>query len=169
MNERTNERTNKRTNEERSDERTDTRKKGRTEEGTDILTNGRTERRTNKESDGRTDEWTNRRTKERMRERTKERTNRRTNGRVPHQDQHKRRPHKCELKPEVPVPIAPAPLVRFVIAPAPDLALTSSNSVPAEPNLPYSTKHYRTRKLKDGQAGEFWRQYNKKLPYHSCN
>ncbi|KAH3808824.1 hypothetical protein DPMN_137183 [Dreissena polymorpha] len=59
--------------------------------------------------------------------------------------------------------VAPAPLVRFVTAPAPDLALTSSISVPAEPYLPYSTKHYRKRKLEAEQAGEFQRQYNKKL------
>ncbi|KAH3727531.1 hypothetical protein DPMN_053470 [Dreissena polymorpha] len=44
-----------------------------------------------------------------------------------------------EVKHEVPVPIAPAPLVRFVTAPAPDLALTSSISAPAESYLPYST------------------------------
>ncbi|KAH3876492.1 hypothetical protein DPMN_000336 [Dreissena polymorpha] len=37
-------------------------------------------------------------------------------------------------------------------APAPHVALTSSISVPAEPNLWY-----------------FQRQYNKKLPYRSCN
>ncbi|KAH3808607.1 hypothetical protein DPMN_136964 [Dreissena polymorpha] len=68
-----------------------------------------------------------------------------------------------KFKPEVPVPVAPASLVRFVTAPAPDLALTSSISVPAEPYLPYSTKHYRKRKLEAEQAGEFRRQYNKKL------
>ncbi|KAH3854002.1 hypothetical protein DPMN_096541 [Dreissena polymorpha] len=72
-------------------------------------------------------------------------------------------------KQEVPVPVAPAPLVRFVTAPAPDLALTSSISVPAEPYLPYSAKHYRKRKLEAEQAGEFRRQYNKKLSYRTCN
>ncbi|KAH3853094.1 hypothetical protein DPMN_095617 [Dreissena polymorpha] len=68
-----------------------------------------------------------------------------------------------KFKPGVPVPVAPAPLVRFMTAPAPDLALTSSISVPAEPYLPYSSKHYRKRKLDAEQAGEFRRQYNKKL------
>ncbi|KAH3735398.1 hypothetical protein DPMN_041925 [Dreissena polymorpha] len=70
---------------------------------------------------------------------------------------------------ELPVHIAPAPLVRFVTAPAPDLVLTSSISVPAEPNMSYSTKHYRKMKLKAEQAGEFRRQCNKKLPYRNCN
>ncbi|KAH3823722.1 hypothetical protein DPMN_125539 [Dreissena polymorpha] len=72
-----------------------------------------------------------------------------------------------EVKHKVPVPNAPAPLVRFVTAPAPDLALTSSIS--AESYLPYSTKHYTKRKLETEQAGEFRRQYHKKLPYRSCN
>ncbi|KAH3843989.1 uncharacterized protein LOC127877285 [Dreissena polymorpha] len=76
-------------------------------------------------------------------------------------------PEVC--KPEVPVPIAPAPTVQFVTAPAPDLAPTSSISAPAEPHLPYSTKHYRKRKLEAEHAGEFRRQYNKKLSYRSCN
>ncbi|KAH3741226.1 hypothetical protein DPMN_047947 [Dreissena polymorpha] len=60
-------------------------------------------------------------------------------------------PEVC--KPEVPVPIAPAPTVQFVTAPAPDPAPTSSISAPAEPHLPYSTKHY--RKLEAEQAGKF--------------
>ncbi|KAH3786658.1 hypothetical protein DPMN_164765, partial [Dreissena polymorpha] len=77
---------------------------------------------------------------------------------------------KGELtRPEVPVPIAPAPTVQFVTTPAPDLAPSSSISAPAEPHLPYSTKHYRKRKLEAEQAREFMRQYNKKLPYRSCN
>ncbi|KAH3721008.1 hypothetical protein DPMN_063920 [Dreissena polymorpha] len=46
---------------------------------------------------------------------------------------------------------------------------TSSISVPAEPYLPYSIKHYRKRKLEAEQAGEFRRQYNKKLSYRTCN
>ncbi|KAH3708033.1 hypothetical protein DPMN_067472 [Dreissena polymorpha] len=75
----------------------------------------------------------------------------------------------CEFKPEVPVTIAPAPTVRSVNAPAPDLAPTSSISVPAEPYLPFSTKHYMKRKLGAEQTGEFRRQYNKMLPNRSCN
>ena len=59
--------------------------------------------------------------------------------------------------------------MRFVIAPAPDLALTLSISVQAEPYLPFSRKHYRKMKLEAEQAGEFQRQYNKMLPYRSCN
>ncbi|KAH3738494.1 hypothetical protein DPMN_045128 [Dreissena polymorpha] len=43
-----------------------------------------------------------------------------------------------------------------------------SGKIPAEPNLWYSTKHDRKRKLEAEQAGEFWRQYNKKLAYYSC-
>ncbi|KAH3727445.1 hypothetical protein DPMN_053380 [Dreissena polymorpha] len=78
-------------------------------------------------------------------------------------------PEVCKPEVPVPVPIAPAPTVQFVTAPAPDLAPTSSISAPAEPHLPYSTKHYRKRKLEAEQAGEFRRQYNKKLPYSSCN
>ncbi|KAH3835006.1 hypothetical protein DPMN_108339 [Dreissena polymorpha] len=72
-----------------------------------------------------------------------------------------------ELKHEVQVPIAPAPLVRFVTVPAPDLAQTSSISAPAEHYLPYSSTHY--RKLEAEQAEEFRRQYHTKLPYRSCN
>ncbi|KAH3863671.1 hypothetical protein DPMN_026660 [Dreissena polymorpha] len=59
--------------------------------------------------------------------------------------------------------------MRFVNAPAPSLALTSSISVTAVPNLSYSTKHYRKRKLEAEQTGEFRRPYNKMLPYRSCN
>ncbi|KAH3808740.1 hypothetical protein DPMN_137098 [Dreissena polymorpha] len=180
MTERTDERTDEQTNERRNgrtkgwtNEQTD----GHTKEGTDILTNGRTDRRTNKGSDGR---QTNGRTDGRNNGRANGQRNERTDTRTdefPIQistkgdriNVRRRILPPGELKPEVPVPIEPAPLVRFVIAPAPDLALTSSISVPAEPKLPYSTKYYRKRKLKDGQAGEFWRQYNKKLPYRSCN
>ncbi|KAH3861977.1 hypothetical protein DPMN_024930 [Dreissena polymorpha] len=67
-----------------------------------------------------------------------------------------------ESKPEVPMSIAPAPLVRFLTAPAPDHALTSSILVPAEANLSYFTKHYRKRKLEAEQAAEVL----KKCPSH---
>ncbi|KAH3714993.1 hypothetical protein DPMN_057696 [Dreissena polymorpha] len=177
----TGERTNGRTKRRRTDERTAERRNERTDarrtnERTDEQTSARTFKRHNEETNGRT----NRRTEERKKGRTDESFKPKspnltcgTSG-----DSTTRSCHTAAVldeffrqksKQEVPVPVAPAPLVRFVTAPAYDLALTSSISVPAEPYSPYSTKHYRNRKLEAEQSGEFRRQYNKKLSYRTCN
>ncbi|KAH3782409.1 hypothetical protein DPMN_160324 [Dreissena polymorpha] len=112
--------------------------------------------RTDEGTNERTDEQMSARTYKRHNEGTNERTNRRTEGRK-----------KGRTDESFQAKITCAHCI--ATAPTPDLALTSSISVPAEPNLWYSTKHYRKRKLEAEQAGEFRGQYNKKLPYRSCN